>query len=142
MFSAMRRRTVALVVAILAGTVAVPVPAATRHGVTPVAPKAGAKVKAGSRPTFRGRAGGQGSVWVYVSRSSKRNKDGLIRHDAMIQRAKRKGSAFTVKAKYFDYPRFWLNRPGTYYWQAHRVNCGEDGRDCYQEGPVVKFRVV
>jgi hypothetical protein len=141
MFGAMRRRTVALVVAFLAVGLAVPALAATRHGVTPLAPKPGAKVERGSRPTFRGRAVGAGSVWVYVSRSRKTGRDGLIRHEAMIGRARRKGRGFTARARYFDYPRFWLNSPGTYYWQAHRVNCGEDGGDCYQEGPIVRFRV-
>jgi hypothetical protein len=137
MFGAMRRRVAVLILLALAA----PAAAATRHGVTPIAPKPGARVEAGSRPTFAGRATGAGSVWVYVSASRKRGKDGLIRHEAMIQRAKRDGNRFSVRARYFDYPKFWLNRPGVYYWQAHRVRCGEDGDDCYQEGPVVRFRV-
>ena len=39
-----------------------------------------------------------------------------------------KQGKFSVKATYFDYPTFWLNSPGTYYWQAHRINCGENQR--------------
>src|SRR5688572_12514290 len=140
MFAAMRTRLLTVAAAgLILG--AVPALAATEHGITPVAPKAGAKVESGSRPTFRGRVRGPGSVWVYVSRSRRTHERGLIAHDAMIQRAKRERGAFRVRARYYDYPQFWLNQPGTYYWQAHRVNCGEDGRDCYQEGPVVKFRV-
>ncbi|MEA2123984.1 MAG: hypothetical protein QOI80_766 [Solirubrobacteraceae bacterium] len=140
MFRAMRTRLVALLT-FLAVAVAVPAAiAATKHGITPTAPKKNATVKAGSRPTFRGRVKGPGVVYVYVSKSAKKNKDGLIGHKEMIQQAKVSKGHFKVKANYFDYPTFWLNTPGTYYWQAHRINCGE-GSDCNQEGPVVKFKV-
>ena len=138
----MRSRLTALIITLLTIAVAVPALAATKHGITPTAPKKGAKVDAGSRPTFKGKVTGDGTVWVYVSKSKSKNKDGLIKHDAMIQQAKRKGGGFRTKAKYFDFPAFWLNSPGTYYWQAHRISCGEDGNDCHQEGPVVKFKVV
>jgi hypothetical protein len=140
MFRAMKTRLLALLT-LLALAVAVPVAiAATRNGITPVAPKKGAKVKQGTRPVFKGRVKGDGQVFVYVSKSKKRNKDGLIGHKEMIQQAKRTGGRFKVKAAYFNYPGFWLNSPGTYYWQAHRINCGE-GHDCNQEGPVVRFKV-
>ena len=37
----------------------------------------------------------------------------------------------------------WLNSPGTYYWQAYRIECivGSDLSDCRQEGPIVKVKV-
>jgi hypothetical protein len=140
MFRAMKTRLVSLL-ALLALVVAVPVAiAASKNGITPSTPSKGAKVKAGSRPVFRGKVSGPGVVYVYVSKSKKRNKDGLIGHKEMIQQAKVKGGKFSVKAAYYDYPTFWLNSPGTYYWQAHRINCGENS-DCNQEGPVVKFKV-
>ena len=134
------RRTAALLsfAALAAG--AVPALAATKNGIKPVSPKAGATVPAGSRPTFTGRVTGQGVIYVYVSKSPKRNKEGLIGKKEMIQKAKRTGKTFTTRARFFDYPEFWLNSPGTYYWQAHRINCGE-GNDCNQEGPVVRFKV-
>jgi hypothetical protein len=137
----MRSRIVTLVVTVLALALAVPVLAASKHGITPRAPKPGATVKVGSKPTFKGRVSGDGVVYIYVSDSKRKDKNGLIAHDALIQKAKRKGASFTARAKFFDYPGYWLNSPGTYYWQAHRINCGEDGNDCYQEGPIVKFKV-
>ena len=80
---------------------------------------------------------------MYVSKSKKTDKDGVLKVDpnGMNQSASKKGSTFKTKAKFFNYPEFWLNKPGTYYWQAHRINCGEDGSDCQQEGPIVKFKV-
>lgn len=114
--------------------------AATKNGITPKTPKAGATVDVGSRPTFSGRFKGPGQIYVYVSKSRKRDADGLIGKDAMIQRARKKDGRFKTRAKFFDFPAFWLNTPGTYYWQAHRINCAEND-DCQQEGPVVKFKV-
>lgn len=138
----MRRLLVlAAVLCALASTAAL---AATRNGVTPGAPKKGATVKAGTRPTFTGKVTGPGRVFVYVSHKRKTDADGLLKpgKDEMLQEAKVKKERFTVKAKLFGYPEWWLNDPGTYYWQAHRVACSAgDSSDCVQEGPIVKFKV-
>jgi hypothetical protein len=116
--------------------------AATKNGVTPLAPKAGKSVPAGKRPTFKVRATGGGQVWVHVCKSRKRDKTGLICSKEAIGRAKKKGGSYKFKAKFFDFPEFWLNSPGTYYWQAHRIACEGNLSDCRQEGPIVKFRVA
>jgi hypothetical protein len=116
--------------------------AATKNGVTPLAPKAGKSVPAGKRPTFKVRATGGGQVWVHVCKSRKRDKTGLICSTEAIGRAKKKGGSYKFKAKFFDFPEFWLNSPGTYYWQAHRIACEGNLSDCRQEGPIVKFRVA
>jgi hypothetical protein len=150
MFEAMRSRLV-IPSAILAALVAVPAAlAATKHGITPRSPAAGATVKVGSRPTFKGDVKGPGKVWIVVSSSRQRNANGVIglsdkgnptRRLEVLQRAKRHGDKFERPALSYDYDGWWLNDPGTYYWQAHRISCGEHGNDCYQEGPVVKFKV-
>lgn len=117
--------------------------AATKNGIQPQTPKKGAKVKTGTQPTFKGKVSGAGVVYVHVSESKQAKNDGVIGFDAAIQKAKRKSNGtFSIKADYFDFPEFWLNSPGTYYWQAHRIQC-ENGNtnDCLQEGPVVKFKV-
>jgi hypothetical protein len=138
-----RVRTLLVAVALLAlAAVAVPALAATKHGVRPLSPKAGSSVPAGKAPTFRGKVRGKGSVWVFVCKSPRRNAKGLICSTEMIRKARRTGGhGFEVKARMYDYPGFWLNRPGTYYWQAHRIRCARDRRDCAQEGPVVRFKV-
>jgi hypothetical protein len=129
---------------IVAGLLVLPASAtaATKNGVTPLAPKAGKSVPAGKRPTFKVRAQGGGQVWVHVCKSKKKDKSGLICPDEAIGRAKKKGGVYKFKAKFFDFPEFWLNSPGTYYWQAHRISCEGDLSDCRQEGPIVKFRVA
>ena len=113
----------------------------TKNGITPLAPRPGATVAVGSAPTFKGKVKGAGTVWVHVCKKPGRNGDGLICHKEMIAKARKRDGRFSVKADFFDFPAFWLNSPGTYYWQAHRIKCEGGVSDCRQEGPVVKFRV-
>jgi hypothetical protein len=120
--------------------------AATKNGITPTSPKAGKTIAVGERPTLKGRVSGPGQIYIHVCKNKKKDSDGIICPKATqaeaIQRAKKKGNKFSAKMKFFDFPEFWLNSPGTYYWQAHRIAC-EDGdlSDCRQEGPIVRFKV-
>lgn len=135
------RKILLVVIAVLA--LSATASAATKNGITPKAPKQGSKVKVGSQPLFTGKVSGKGVIYIHVSKSKKTDSKGLIDSDVTIQKAKRKSNgSFTMKADFYDYPEFWLNSPGTYYWQAHRIQC-ENGntRDCLQEGPTVKFKV-
>jgi hypothetical protein len=124
---------------VLAGAV----PALAASGITPLSPKSGATVPSGTSPTFKMRVKGtgKGQVWVHVCKSKKKNADGVICSDESIGQAKKKGGVFQYKPKFFDFPEFWLNSPGTYYWQAHRIQCEGNIDDCLQEGPIVKFKV-
>jgi hypothetical protein len=116
--------------------------AATLNGITPVSPKKNQSVKVGKSPTFSMKVRGEGTVWVHVCKSAKKKVDGTICSTTNIGQARKSsGSTFKYKPKFFDFPTFWLNTPGTYYWQAHRINCEGDTSDCRQEGPTVKFRV-
>ena len=126
-----------LVTGLLLATAA---PAVAAGGITVVSPKSGATVAAGKSPTFKMRVKGAGQVWVHVCKSKQKNADGVICSEESIGRAKKKGGTYQYKPKFFDFPEFWLNSPGTYYWQAHRIDC--DSRDCRQEGPIVKFKVA
>ena len=117
------------------------VPALAASGITPVSPKNNATVPTGTAPTFKMRVKGAGQVWVHVCKSKKKDGDGVICSTESIGRAKKKGSTFSYKVKFFDFPTFWLNTPGTYYWQAHRIQCEGNINDCLQEGPIVKFKV-
>ena len=116
--------------------------AATKNGITPTAPKAGSTVPVGSTPVYKGKFKGKGAIFVHICASRKKDKSGRICHKADIGQAKKKGRRFSYKPTFYDYPEFYLNTPGTYYWQAYRIRC-ENGniKDCYQEGPVVKFIV-
>ena len=100
---------------LIAGLLVLPASAsaATKNGITPLAPKAGKSVPAGKSPTFKVRANGPGTVWVHVCKSKKKDKNGVICHKASIGQAKKKAGIFRYKPQFFDFPAFWLNSPGT-----------------------------
>ena len=134
-------RTLALT-AFTALALAGPASAVTKNGITPLAPKAGTSVPAGKAATFRMRVSKPGAgVFMHVCKTKKKDKDGMICKKATILQAKKKKGVFQAKQTFYDFPAFWLNNPGTYYWQAYRIECHSGSSDCKQEGPVVRFRV-
>lgn len=118
------------------GTTAV---AATRNGVTPLSPKG--TIAVGKQPTFKMRVSGPGAVYVHVCKSRKKDSEGVICTTESIGQARRKNGVFVYRPKLFTYPGFWMQTPGTYYWQAHRIQCEGDLDDCRQEGPIVRIRI-
>jgi hypothetical protein len=118
-------------------------PALAKNGVTPISPKRGDTVPAGKSPTFKMKiVGDHTGVFVHVCKSKRKDDDGMICRDELLQRAKKKsGNRYQAKPRFFDFPEFWLNNPGTYYWQAYRTACDAGIDDCKSEGPVVKFKV-
>lgn len=137
------RRLVAAVAAAALAVAPAYALAATKNGVTPTSPRVGAAVPKGKAVTFKGKVKGRGTIFVHVCRSAKRSKkEGVICTKQAIGKARKKSGAFSYKQKVFAFDAYWLNRPGTYYWQAHRIFC-ENGNtsDCRQEGPVVRFKV-
>ena len=134
------RLRLALLALLLLAQGAAPALAATKHGITPLAPAAGDEVPKGTSPTFRARVRGAGEVWVRVCSSADKDRDGVICDRLALGRATRhKGGVYEFKPRYRDFPDFWLNRAGTYHWQAYRVACVKS--DCRAEGPIVRFRV-
>jgi hypothetical protein len=126
---------------LLAGALAPAASAQSAKGITVVSPKRNATVAVGERPTFKMRVRGPGQVWVHVCKSQKKDADGVICSEESIGRARKKGSQYQYTPRFFDFPEFWLNSPGTYYWQAHRIDCAGDPSDCRQEGPTIRFKV-
>ena len=81
-------------------------------------------------------------VFVHVCKSKRKDKDWMICNDETIGRAKKKaGSRFEYKQKLFDFPEYWLNNSGTYYWQAYRTHAPTI-TDCKAEGQIVHFKVA
>ena len=142
MLSSSRVARTLAICAITALALAAPASAATKNGITPLAPKAGTSVPAGKAATFRMRVKNPGAgVFMHVCKSKKKDKDGMICKKATILQAKKRKGVFVAKQTFFDFPAFWLNNPGTYYWQAYRIECSSGSSDCKQEGPVVRFKV-
>ena len=88
------------------------------------------------------RVKGAGQVWVHVCKSKKKDAEGVICSDESIGQAKKKGSTFAYKPKFFDFPELLAEHPG------HLLLAGPPDRlrgrrpsDCQQEGQIVKFKV-
>jgi hypothetical protein len=136
----MRRSILLAALATLAAGAA---PAYALNGVTPISPKRGDTVPAGKSPTFKMKiVGDHNGVFVHVCKSRRKDDDGMICNDELIGKAKKKrGTRYQLKPRFYDFPEFWLNNAGTYYWQAYRTACDAGIDDCRSEGPVVKFKV-
>jgi hypothetical protein len=132
-------RTIALAAMVV---MAVPAFASTKHGVTPQSPKSGTAVPAGVAFTFKAKVKGAGTVWLHACKSKKKRKDGTICSTALIAQMKKQDGVYRHRTKTYSFPEHWLNSPGTYYWQVHRIKCEGSTSDCRQEGPIWKLRVV
>jgi hypothetical protein len=126
----------------------------TKNGIRLLSPKNGATVPtvvaSGKVPTFRARVRGHGHVWFTVCRSKKRAADGQLcrgNADALDTGKKgkktKKGRYYSFKPDVYTFPSYYLNTPGTYYWQVFRISCVDrHGRlDCPQESRLGKFVV-
>lgn len=138
------KRVIILTLIALVATAAVAVSQIQRP--SPISPKNGASFRVGTTPTFKFRAAGSGERWVHVSRSSRRDSQGVIKPvQAAFGRAKRvRGNVYRFKPKHYDYSGSWSNQRRTYYWQAYRISCGEEDTtndDCRVEGPIRRFRL-
>jgi hypothetical protein len=131
-----------------AASAAVALPSPAADGDTPppprsVSPVVGKTITAGKQFTFQVRSRGNSAVFVVVSKSKRKAADGTLRDKKgyMRKMGRRKGTLFTKKVElYRGLDSHFLNKPGTYYWQAHRINCSEQ-KDCAVEGPIRRFRV-
>jgi hypothetical protein len=124
-------------IAIAAASLLLAAPASAASGIHPLAPKGA--VERGAAPTFRMKVNGRGAVFVHVCRSAKRTHGAICDRETTGQAKRGKGGIYTFKPRVFKFPGYFLNRPGTYYWQAVRIACS--GGDCRQEGPVTRFAV-
>src|SRR3954454_686857 len=114
-----------------------------RHPV-PVSPKQRANVPKRTPITFKVRdsfiPGPGRTVWVIVSDSKRVGKDGTLKKHLDFGRAKRvrkHSKTFRYVAKFYDFPAFYMNRPGRYYWQPYRIDCRH--KDCRLKGRIRTF---
>jgi hypothetical protein len=108
---------------------------------TLLTPARSSVVTAGSPIVFRIRTHARDRfLWLNVSRSRARHKCGVIGHDVAWEQFVATGRAGVYQAKphYSDFPSLWMNTPGTYYWQAHRIA----GRDGCVESAISVLRIA
>jgi hypothetical protein len=131
--------TAAVAVAALAGSSAL---GAQSGGPTSVAPVAGKIQQRGVPFTFKVKAPAGSDVYVRVASSKRVVADGTLAGNLWFRKMAYRGGLFTKKTD--TYPAltsYFLNRRGTYYWQAYRIACTVGSTDCSVEGPIRSFRI-
>lgn len=121
----------------------------TTHQVAPqlVEPVSGAKFTAGSKLVFSVRADqytSTGHLWLTVSRfPTIRNACGTIGEDVELESFEPTAdpTLFEARPEFFDYPGFWMNTAGTYYWQAHVISYA-GGADGCLESEIRSFTIT
>ena len=110
-----------------------------------IAPKSGSVLTAGSQPTFKVRdtsaSARKYGVFVTVSTSKRLTRTGDLKKTDIgtFAKMKRRGSVFSYKTPVFTFPTWFMVRPGTYYWQAFRIDCSVKG--CHVHTKVRSFKV-
>jgi hypothetical protein len=113
-------------------------------GPVPIAPSAGKALKRGVPFSFKVRVDSDAptGVFVKVSKSKQVGEDGTLANDVYFREMKLSGAYFAKKVeRYASLSDHFLNRPGTYYWQAYSIDCSDGTDDCDVEGPIRKFRI-
>jgi len=130
---------------------AAPAVASATVGPTLLAPRNHAAIAHGTRPTFSVRDRSVNArkyeVWLTIS-SKKRVKHGELQIDrgpsgAFSHMRRRAHGRYTYRPPLYTFPTYFLQRPGTYWWQAHHIDCSVPTvRNCHIVSPIRSFRVV
>jgi len=113
---------------------------------TNVAPSSGKSLPRGVPFTFKvhldPNSSGSG-VFLNVSKSKKVKDDGTLANSIYFRSMKQGSNGQWTKKveRYKALTSHFLNRKGTYYWQAYVIDCSEGTDDCNVEGPIGKFKI-
>lgn len=110
-----------------------------------VAPKTGKLLALGSEPVFKVRdssaAAKKYKIYITIGTSKKRTKNGDLKRTKIgtFTSTTRNGNVFKYVAEDYSFPSWYMNTPGTYYWQAFHIDCAVEG--CHVHSKVRRFRV-
>ena len=108
---------------------------------TLLSPAPGQSFKVGTKLTFQIRThAGDADVWLLISRSKKQDACGIIGSDVDFESfgASSDPTVYVAKPPYSKGE--WMDKPGTYYWQAYREE-SEGGADGCIESEVRSFKI-
>jgi hypothetical protein len=137
---ALRPRAVALalVTTLLALTAGAGV-ASADVGPKLLAPGNGKVLARGSQPIFKARDVGDafnGRVWLTISSSKQRDKNGKLKQakfGTFTNMKRGKNHTYTYKPPAYTFDSWFMQRPGTYYWQAYHINCHVRGCNVFSK---------
>jgi hypothetical protein len=142
----MRSRILFPIAAVCLAMFAAPAFAQDVFAPTNVAPTNGKSITRGVPFTFKvhlDESSTGSGVFLKVSKSKKVADDGTLANDIYFRSMKQgSGGVWTKKVeRYKALTSHFLNRKGTYYWQAYVIDCSEGTEDCNVEGPIGKFKI-
>ena len=108
---------------------------------TLLSPAPGKSFRVGTKLTFQIRThADDADIFLLVSHSKKRSACGIINDDVdnISLSASSDPAVYVAKPTY--YKGGWMDRPGTYYWQAYRVEFGGGADGCI-ESEVRSFKL-
>jgi hypothetical protein len=129
--SAYTRACVSAVIVVLACAAVPSVGAAVEDPLvrpSQISPVEGQQITAGTPVVFRIQTTPEEThnLWLHVSTSPVAGAGGVIASDTDIERfsvVPGQPGVFEAAPRYAGFPSFWMNTPGTYYWQAFRIHC-------------------
>ncbi|MDO8209445.1 hypothetical protein [Conexibacter sp. CPCC 206217] len=143
-----RSLSVALLAALLASAVSLAAAQAASAAPQLLAPGIGKTLARGSQPLFKARDTDPNArryrVFMTISRSKKLDKDGDLKQTrgsgtfTSMRQSGRYG--FTYKPPAYSFPEWFMQAPGTYYWQAYHIDCRVKG--CHVHSKVRSFKVA
>jgi hypothetical protein len=135
-----------------AALLAAVVPAANAAtGPRPLSPSAGKVFSKGAFTTFKVKdtsaAARKYGIFMVIA-NRKRTKGGQLQKSKngkpgdFAQMKRRKHGVYTYTPAKYTFPGWYMVTSGTYYWQAHHIDCGATASgNCYVVGGIRKFRV-
>lgn len=112
---------------------------------TPLDPADGAALPTRSSPLFRVQTQpGDSYLWLRVSRAPVTDSTGLIGAELELEPlhvSALGADLYEAQPPFYDYASFWMNQPGTYYWQVYRITYA-NGADGAVEGPIRSFTLA
>ena len=105
---------------------------------TALAPSDGAVTPAGAPVTFRVQGEADDVLVIHVSRSAQPASGcGTIGDDVatITPKPTADSSVYEATPQVFPLYEFWLNRPGTVWWQVYRIHYGDGADGCIEAAP-------
>jgi hypothetical protein len=102
---------------------------------TVIEPVDGTHVPAGTHVNFAVRTfAGDEMLWVHISQSRAVDECGVVDDDVHIYSLDPTSdpAAFRTNTTFYDFEGFWMVTPGTYYWQAYRIEHHFDADGCIE----------
>ncbi len=134
-----------LLIAVLALTLSLAVPAVASAAPKLLQPKAGGVLALGSEPTFKVRDTSQAArkykVYITIGTSKKRTKNGDLERTEIgtFTSTTRSRATYKYVPEDYSFPTWFMNRAGKYYWQAFHIDCAVKG--CHVHSKIRSFRV-